>query len=172
MVPVSQYPTMSRSSAGSREVAENLIRSYCGWHITPSVTETLTLDGNGDKRLLLPTKKLTNVLELRIDGVEQNLYSWSEDGWLTLPGSSVFPATDRSVEVVIEHGFGYVPEVTRVVDKLIQRASLSPTGNIVNQRAGTQSVTYSSSRGEVATDLSLLQSEKDALNPYKLNVTG
>lgn len=163
------YPDID-PPVNDRTTASAVVRAYCGWHVTPSIRETLVLDGSGSRRLMLPTKYLTDVHSVFINGVECTTYSWSEDGWLTYY-DGYFPEGNRAVTVTITHGYDYLPSVSKVVDKLIQRASLSPTGNIVNQRAGTQSVTYSSSRGEVATDLSLLQSEKDALNPYKLNVT-
>ncbi|MCW1249657.1 hypothetical protein ODZ83_05555 [Acaricomes phytoseiuli] len=146
------------------------IRAYCGWHIAPVVTETLTLDAFGGKKLLLPTKRIVDIHSVKVNerAVECR---WSEDGWLTLP--SGFPDMERSVVVELKHGYedsGVLAVLAQVAASMKARAKLSPTGAVVNQRAGTQSVTFASSGGAVAS-LPLLDQEKVLLAPYKLSVT-
>lgn len=163
-----QYPSFPE--AGSpREAAANVVRRYCGWHIAPSVTEDIVLDGNGGRRLSLPSLAVRSVESVTVGGqvLTSEQYTFSRDGWLTLYGGS-FPPVDQVVKVRMTHGFEYVPEVAAVIDALVQRASMSPAGNVVNQRAGTQSVTFATSGGEVR-GMSLFESEKEKLAPYRLN---
>lgn len=161
------YPDID-PPVNDRTTASAVVRAYCGWHVTPSIKETLVLDGSGSRRLMLPTKYLTDVHSVFINGVECTTYSWSEDGWLTYY-DGYFPEGNRAVTVTITHGYDYLPNVSKVVDRLTQRASLSPAGNITHQRAGTQSVSYATINGETASEITLLQSEKAALEPYRLN---
>lgn len=160
------YPEINTPDS-DRGAASAVVRAYCGWHVTPSIQETLVLDGSGNNRLMLPTKHLTDVHSVFVNGVECSTYSWSADGWLTYYGGH-FPEGDRAVTVTITHGYDYAPNVAKVVDKLVQRAAMSPAGNITQQRAGTQAVSYATANGETASDLTLLQSEKAALAPYRL----
>lgn len=163
-----KYPSLPEAGS-SREAATNVVRRYCGWHIAPKVTEVLTLDGTGGRRLPLPSLAVHSVESLTVDGqlLTADQYTFSRNGWITLRGG-VFPPADRVVEVQFTHGFDYAPEVSSIVDSLVQRASMSPAGNVVNQRAGTQSVTFASSGGEVR-GMALFESEKEKLAPYRLN---
>lgn len=164
------YPVLPDSSEMSLQaVATNVVRAFCGWHVTPALRETLTVDGTGESKILLPSQHVGEVHQLMVDGVEVAAFNWSTDGWVVLH-SGVFPNKPRCVEVDLTHGYRSAPELSRVVGKLAARGAMSPAGTIVNQRAGTQSVTYASKGGEVATDLTLLQSEKEALAPYRLKV--
>lgn len=50
--------------------AQAAIRKHCGWHVAPSVTRTIRLDGHGGDSLLLPSKHVTALSSLKLDGVE------------------------------------------------------------------------------------------------------
>src|SRR5690349_17879952 len=41
--------------------AEAEVRGYCGWHVAPSVTEEVTVEGDGGSVLLLPSLRVTAV---------------------------------------------------------------------------------------------------------------
>ena len=41
--------------------AQGAVRRYCGWHVAPSITETLRLDGYGGRVLTLPSKHITAI---------------------------------------------------------------------------------------------------------------
>lgn len=146
--------------------ATRAIRDYCGWHIAPPYTETLTLDGNGQAKIFLPTKHLTQVTNLQINGETTTNYRWSQNGWLTLT-HGVFPKQEQAVTVTITHGYETAEPVAQIVANIITRARMSPTGNVVQQRAGTQSVTFATSGGQVV-GFGLMQSEKELLQPYRL----
>lgn len=164
----SQYPEIPGGNSDVDQISDAVIRNFCGWHVTPVIDETLILDGNGSKRLCIPSLQVEDVIQLKIRGTEVVTYSWSADGWLTLPNGSVFPDEDRCVEVTVKHGFRYAPEIAQVKRGLQSRAAMSPAGNIVHQRAGSQSVTFGSVGGEVR-GMSLLQQEQEILAKYRLN---
>lgn len=151
------------------EAAERSIRDYCGWHVSPVLVETITLDHLGGNRVMLPSKRVLEVIEVAYKGEmldPESDYSWSQDGWITFNRS--IPAGDRVFEVMLEHGYSPSQSIAQVIQGVVTRARMSPAGNVVQQRAGTQSVTYASSGGQVA-GFPLLESEKSLLAPYKLN---
>ncbi len=43
-------------------------RRYCGWHVSPVMEQTVTLDGPGGRVLSLPTLNLVSVAEIDDDG--------------------------------------------------------------------------------------------------------
>jgi hypothetical protein len=56
------------------------IRSHCGWHIAPEVTETVTVDGPGTSVVVLPTLRLVDVVSITNDGTEVTDPEWSRAG--------------------------------------------------------------------------------------------
>lgn len=63
------------------KTAEQAVRSYCGWHIAPEITETVTVEGSG-ATLLLPTLRLGAVTSIERDGVDIPLDTirWKPNG--------------------------------------------------------------------------------------------
>lgn len=71
--------------------AQAAIRKYCGWHVAPSVTRTVRLDGHGGDSLLLPSKHVTALSSLKLDGVEHVQDArFSEAGSLVLVNGATF----------------------------------------------------------------------------------
>src|SRR5215213_5938206 len=90
--------------------AEDQVRDFCGWHVAPSRTETITLDGSGTELLLLPSTYVTAIGSICEDGVTLGsaYYSWSQDGvveklygWWT--------RKRRGVQVTLTHGYPTCP---------------------------------------------------------------
>lgn len=159
--------TAQATTSTPEEAAENALRDYCGWHIAPVIQQTLVLDGNGQHKKLLPSRRIVSVESVKVEGEEVTDYRFSQDGWLNLARRT--PPVERCLEVTFTHGFEETPPVLiHVMNAMVARARMSPAGNIVNQRAGTQSVTFATSGGAVLS-LPLLESEKELLSPYKLN---
>lgn len=152
--------------ATPEEAATRAIRDYCGWHVAPVVTETLTLDGTGTGTVLLPSRRVVGVASVKVDGVEleEDAYEWSADGLLRRRRGR-WPHRYRSLEVTLEHGFTDASVLADLVSSIAARVKIDPTGALATQRAGTQSVGFTSG----ATGGGLMQSEKDRLAPYKLN---
>lgn len=153
-------------SSSPEVAATQAVRDYCGWHIAPCISEEMVLDGNGQPRLFLPTKYLEEVRYLEVDGRRVKGFRFSQDGWITLE-NGVFPRKERAVKVSIRHGYHTADPASVIVQNIVARARMSPTGNVVQQRAGTQSVTFATSGGQVM-GFGLMQAEKELLQPYKL----
>jgi len=69
------------------------IRRYCGWHIAPSITETITLDGDGSRHLWLPSLHVTAVTAVTNGDTVLDVSSdldWSESGYVpAVPAGSL-----------------------------------------------------------------------------------
>ncbi|PTR42034.1 hypothetical protein C8K38_111203 [Rhodococcus sp. OK611] len=92
------------------------VRGYCGWHIAPQRTETLTLDGSGLSVLLLPTMQVASIAGVTESGValDAAAYEWSEKGMLRK--RSGWTDRWRGVEVTLAHGYDAAPaEIKRLI---------------------------------------------------------
>lgn len=146
--------------------AETMIRNYCGWHVAPEIQQTLTLDGNGHQTLLLPSNRVLEVQEVRVDGEPVDGYTWSEKGSIKRLGA-VWPNRDRAIEVDLKHGYAHVEDLLQVIQGIRARARMAPTGVVTLQRAGTQTVGMASAGGTVGS-FPLLDQEKRVLDGYRL----
>lgn len=91
------------------------IRSAAGWHIAPGVVETVAVEGDGTRYLLLPTLHLTDVTAVRDVSDPDNPRTL--DGWSKartprftagcLRRSSPWPCVDIEVDIV--HGYDGCP---------------------------------------------------------------
>jgi hypothetical protein len=74
------------------EVACDAIRDYCGWHISPSLTQTKPQLHVGSKGIvMLPSRYVTDVAEVKIHNLnpddevvvlDPDTYAWFEGGWI------------------------------------------------------------------------------------------
>lgn len=157
---------MDGFTAGTPEqAATQAIRDYCGWHVAPVITATLTLDGTGTDTLLLPSRRVVTVDSVKLDGtaLEATTYEWSADGLLRRK-HGCWPDTYRSLEVTLSHGFADMSALADVAASIMARVKIDPTGALANQRAGTQSVGFVAG----ASGGGLMASEKARLEPYRL----
>lgn len=161
--------TESASTQAERNLAaaEAAVRSYCGWHIAPSVIEDLVLDGGGTRSLFLKTLKLRNVLAAEVSGVAVDVATleWSEAGFLRAPG--IFPDRLRSVKLTVEHGFDTAPDVAQIVRDIAARADAAP-GGVVREQAGAVSITNSLTATGVSGGVVLMDHERRMLDKYRL----
>lgn len=151
------------------DAAHQAVRTYCEWHVAPSIQETLTLDGSGTSKLLLPSKRVQAVASVIDNGddITANV-DFSEDGILTYGAG--FTSRPRGVTVILTHGWNAdeASDVLGLIAKLAGRAAAS-AGNIAAQSAGTQSVTYVRASDGLPPGVGLLKTEKADLARYKLN---
>ena len=150
------------------KAAQQSVRSYCGWHIAPNITQTLKLDSYGARTLLLPSMHVTNISSLLVNGVEmKDSIDWGAAGTVRLR-EGYFPDCPGAVQVTLSHGFdaGEVADVTSLILKLAQRGSTGP-GVIGSQSTNGSSVTFITAGG-APLSIPLLQIEKNALEPYRL----
>ena len=131
------------------------IRAYCGWHIAPVITQTITLDSDGAEAIILPTLMLRDVTAVRYwNGTAMvAMTGWNaRTGWseercsIFHPGG--FPRGRRALEVDIQHGYDDVPpELAKGITRLLTGpgaydvASESLPGHAVTFKSGAASAT-------------------------------
>lgn len=104
-------------------------RTYCGWHVSPVLTGVeLTLDGPGDRLLMLPTLKLTALTSISEDGVSVDLADlhWSARGLIAKKDGTYWSGMYGSIIVVFSHGYATAPDFESVVLSSIERGTFSP----------------------------------------------
>lgn len=150
------------------EGASAAVRRYCGWHISPTLDATLTLDGDGGRLLTLPTLKLVGVESITVNGevLAGDAYDWSESGMVELR-NGCWPRRFRSITVQMKHGLEDAPDVVQVVQQVVANAISSALG-ATREQAGQVSISWSLTAPNVAGGISLLQRDLDTLNLYKL----
>lgn len=99
-------------------------------------TDTVTLDGSGTDRLLLPRWPVSDVDSVTLTEPDQDPqvlvadedYTWSEAGILTRVGGC-WPCSDRSVVVIVTAGHSPIPRnAQRICRRLAAAAWPNPAG--------------------------------------------
>ena len=157
------------------------VRRFCGWHIAPSYTETLVLDGPGGRILTLPTLHLTELTSVTEDGVALTLYDpatglgdfeWSELGNVNRvcgywAARHYWTERYRGLSVAIVHGYTDAPDVAQIIVQVCANALASPMGATREQAIGF-AASWSSTAPGVAGGLSLLERDLAILATYRL----
>jgi hypothetical protein len=146
------------------------IRRRCGWHIAPSVTETLTLDGPGGYYLALPSMHVTDVTAVRNDTFVADLagaVQWSALG--TVWCSSGFSGRYRGVEVDLTHGYALdeVEDLVGVVLAAAARGLSSPMGQ-TREQAGGLSIQWATTAPGVSGGVAILEHERELVDAYRI----
>lgn len=129
--PGAPFPTNTVNAATAQ------IRRICGWHIAPSITETLVLDHDGSGVIHLPSLYVEDVVSVSdVTGDRPRVLSgWRWSGAGMIEGR--FPHGFRSVEVVLVHGYESCPDdLLPVVASRTQRRAMQ-------ESLGSRSVSYS-----------------------------
>ena len=158
---------LSGDSEKALAAAEAAVRAYCGWHVAPSKTETVTVDVDSPS-VLLPSLHVTAVSSVRAEGnpVGADRFEWSQTGilWLNARGF-------RRVEVEMTHGYDVDSTAGVLLSSIVlataARAKSSPSG-LMRAQVGQVSETYSQTAHNQAGGVALLTSEKNLLAPYRL----
>ena len=131
------------------EAAAESVRDDAGWHIAPVETETVTVEGDGGRLLLLPSLKVNSVNSVTIDGE-------ADTDWTLLPGARLYRASgwpQRSlVEVAMTHGYENVPmALLPIIAARCQRALVDAVLTQESESIGsrTLSKSYNINRLEV-----------------------
>jgi hypothetical protein len=134
------------------------VRAYCGWHIAPARTETLTVDGPGGNTLCLPTLHVTAVAKVTENGTDLDPdtgYNWSEAGiirrsWSTNTTSGYcgwWTTNLRGISVELTHGYTEWPiELAGIIQAVADRIGDNPTG-LEQQTVGPFTEKYTTSGG-------------------------
>ena len=151
--------------------AMSAVVEYCGWHIAPVVTETVTVDGTGTLIQTLPTLNLVSLDALDENGqaLDVSRIDWSANGILEKRSGGCWTDRRRGINAGITHGFEATPSwVTTLICAAAGRAFIAPVG-IAQETAGGESITYAvpSSRTLAAAPpgtVSLLAFERQMLD--------
>lgn len=125
-------PTLAPCPAGVDptvwSAACEAVREVCGWHVAPSHTETVKVDGSGGAILLLPTLHLTDLTAVSNDGTAVADPEWSESGMVR---SSGWTSKFRGVEVTMTHGYPTCP--ASILGVLRAAVTRGAAGSMVSQ---------------------------------------
>ena len=163
--------------------AGETIRTFCQWHIAPSVTVAQTLPVQPDGTIMLPSLHVTGVESVSINGVEldSGSYQWHESGyirryrqqpyfqWPLWPLEDDLPFRERPsplalhVDVRYTHGYSELPLAVKAVAlELATRAMEMPSGVATQIAAGPQTISLGA-LGIVLTD-----DQRRRLGPFAL----
>ena len=113
------------------------VRAFCGWHVAPSVSESVTVDGSGGSVQFLPTLHLTALTSISSDGVEVTDPEWSAAGMVR---GACWSRKFRGVTATMTHGYDEPPvEVVAVARNLAESAGVMPGARQIT--SGPHSVT-------------------------------
>lgn len=153
--------------------ASKAVRKYCGWQISPSQTDTLTLDGPGGYLLQLPSLYVTEITSITEAGtllVENTDYRWSASGQVSRIGCQ-WSSLYRDIVVVFTHGYDPTVDDTSDVKEIVlastARNLASPVG-AMTEGSGGETVRWSQVGPGVAGGLALLPHEFAILDQYKI----
>lgn len=149
------------------------IRAYCGWHVTPVKTETLTVDGNGRREIQLPTGRITDITKVLNEGQDiTSEIEWSTDG--TLRWHRPLTTKMRGVQITLTHGWDEadVPDLMLMVRDIAARSTTAPAVNLMSANtAGPFTATLQTRPGGGAmSGPALFAFEKRALDTYRVVV--
>jgi hypothetical protein len=103
-------------------------RRYCGWHVTPVVTnQSVTMDGPGNRILALPTLQLGSVTSIREDGITLNLADLqvSARGVVLKTDGTFWTDKLGGIVAVFTHGYSAAPDFESAVFSSIERGAFS-----------------------------------------------
>lgn len=165
-------------------VAGEVIRGYCQWHIAPSITVTDVVPIQPDGTIMLPSLWVTGVATISIDGVEldPSTYCWYRAGFIRRPQQTFFEyplwplesdapfreypsAVAHHAEVTYTHGYPELPAQVKAVGlQVCAQAMELPSAAATSISAGPQSITFGASVGLV-----LSTAQRRLLGPFRWN---
>ncbi len=144
-----------------------VVRDYCGWHISPNLV--CTWKGDGDGRLVqLPAMFITDVSSVKVDGrtLSASEYQWKDDGLLRLAR----PLPDnwgRRVEVEFSAGVD-TDAIAAVVSQVAVNYLVAPAG-VSSETAGGVSISYNSTGYGMTGGIRLHSTDKATLAQYRIS---
>jgi hypothetical protein len=103
-------PAASGLTDRELDMAAEDVRGECDWHIAPVETTTALVSGSGGRRLILPTRRLVDVVSISDAENPDTVHQ----GWRVLPGPMLYrqvgwPAGDGNIAVTMVHGYERCP---------------------------------------------------------------
>lgn len=139
------------------------VRAYCGWHIAPSRSETVSVEGGGARVLLLPSLHVTSTTEVR-DESGTVLAGWKvRENGVARAGSCERWDCEVLYEFDLVHGYNEMPaEVQEIVNDLDGRSG----GTGVYSQVGQ--VRYATGSDGAPIGSALTSYQRSVLDRYKL----
>lgn len=141
-----------------------IVRSAAGWHLYPVRTEdVVTVDGSGSNVQMLPTARLTNVHEVKVDDVVVDLarVRWSAAGYLRLRDGR-WSCEPRGVVAKITHGYDVLEDVKGLV------VDLALAGVFARRAPGIDTLTTGPFAVKINRAADLAPDQLAVLAPYTL----
>lgn len=138
-------PTFSGGNTDALKAASQHIRNYCGWHVYPVLTQTLTVRGSGARDLFLPTLRLLEVVECAENGVDldpDDLTTGADFAGFVEHPTGYWTTSRRGVVITIRHGFDYVPELAQLCRDVAARNAETPGGQVIQKGMGDRQIGY------------------------------
>ena len=160
--PMAPAPTGVDSE--SWDAACLTVRQYCGWHIAPSVTETLTLDGPGGSLLRLPSLYVTAVTEVVNRGSVVTDPQWSQHGMVRGRWTDQF----RGITVTLTHGYDECPaDIMAVLEHMANQGEAAETVGVMQSMTAGPFAAQAST-ASLAGAVGLSGQHRGVLDRYKL----
>jgi hypothetical protein len=156
-------PTPAGVDEEDWRAAVSAIRGYCNWHIAPSVSEEVTVDGPGGYLLALPTLYLTDVSSVMNGGAELLNPTWSRKGTMRSP-QYCWSSELSGVVVNITHGYDEFPDDVLAVARSMARAG---SGSVATQMTSGPHSLQLSPAG-MAGSFALSDLHKQVLDRYRV----
>lgn len=163
MGDVPDLPAPSGVDADAWAAAVAAVRAFCGWHIAPSVTDTITLDGGWSSVLILPSLHVTAIGAVVNDGTTIADPDWSPAGMVRRSDCGVWSGKYQGVSVTFTHGYDDLP--MDLEGFLREAASRGNAGSFVSQ---VGQVRYSAGVAGTPGAASFAGAGSDVLAKYRL----
>lgn len=137
------------------------VRRYCGWHVVGSVTETITIDGPGDRVLVMPTRHVTAIATIIEDAsaVDVSSVTWSARGEVIKHvRRECWTSTYRGIAVTLTHGYDDAPNFNAAVLSTVDRLAHQSSGGEARVIGPFQYDTQTTANGFTDTERALLES--------------
>src|SRR5699024_10858350 len=148
------------------------VRNYCRWHVSPVITEDITLDGPGGYDLALPTLRLVNIETISDAGTTVDDPEWSKIGNVRKPDGRPWSTRYQGITATIRHGFTDPADLALVVAELVAQAVNAPAGTAgATEKLGPFSFTGAAAASGARYSIggaSLLESQLATLDRYRL----
>lgn len=169
--------------AGDVRIAPNIksacaaVRNYCGWHIFPSASCSMTVlmndkrvtRNNSDLLIQLPAAFVTEILSVTVDG--KTYMATCETNGILRVYDVEFSTLKRysPIEVIYKAGVDEdtIDELKELIASRVTHATASSNG-ITSEAAGGVSVTYNASWVNSASATTLPDSTREVLAPYRV----
>lgn len=142
------------------KAAQAAIRRECGWHVMPNTALSGVINSRGGTVIRLPARHVTSIESLTDRDGNKLAYAYDPETGLVESLSGGFPVGVAAVHYSIHAGYDDAPDVQQVLISAAKRAGMSPVGLVTSQSTNGSSASFDV--------VSLMQEERDKLNPYRL----